>query len=67
VFENGCLKMDSIQCPKMVEKLANADVNGDNCVSLEEYKVIKKEMKKDMRGHKGFHGFKKTQEPKTED
>lgn len=54
VFENGCLKMDSVQCPKMVEKLANADMNGDNCISLEEYKAVKKEMKKDMREHKGM-------------
>ena len=56
VFENGCLKMDSIPCPKMQEKLIAADVSGDGCVSLEEYKAVKKEMmkemKKDMRGHK---------------
>jgi hypothetical protein len=56
VFENGCLKMDSIPCPKMQEKLMNADVSGDGCVSVEEYKAVKKEMmkdmKKDMRGHK---------------
>jgi len=55
VFVNGCLDMASIECPKMQEKLMNADVNGDNCVSVEEYKVVKREMKKDMRHHKGFH------------
>ena len=57
VFENGCLKMDSIQCPKMVEKLANADVNGDSCISVEEFKTINKEMRKEfksMRHHKGM-------------
>ena len=57
VFENGCLKMDSIQCPKMVEKLASADVNGDNCISMAEYKTMKKEMKENMREHhRGFRG-----------
>ena len=34
---------------------ANADVNGDNCISVEEYKVVKREMKKEMRHAKGFH------------
>jgi len=62
VFENGCLKMDSVNCPKMLEKLANADVDGNGCVSLEEYKAIKKDMKKEMR--KGFHGFHKNKGPR---
>ena len=52
VFENGCLKMDSINCPKMAENLIDADVNGDECISIEEYKAVKKE----MRGHKGMRG-----------
>ena len=54
VFVNGCLKMSSIECPMMLEKLAAADVNGDNCISVEEYRVVKKEMKKEMRKHDGF-------------
>ena len=58
VFENGCLKMDSISCPKMTEKLMAADVNGDNCVSIEEYKAVKAEMKKEMRGHHEMRGPK---------
>ena len=45
VFTNGCLDMQSIDCPKMREALANADVNNDECISLEEYKAIKKTMK----------------------
>lgn len=56
VFVNGCLDMASIQCPKMQEKLLTADVNGDECVSVEEYKAVKKEMKKEMREHKGPRG-----------
>lgn len=64
VFENGCLKMDSIQCPKMLEKMANADMNGDNCISLEEYKAIKKEMKQEMRGKGGMRWGRGPREPK---
>jgi len=55
VFVNGCLDMASIECPKMQEKLMNSDVNGDNCISVEEYKAVKREMKKEMRHAKGFH------------
>ncbi len=63
VFVNGCLDMSSIECPMMKEKLMNADVNGDNCISVEEYKVVKREMKKDMPEHKGFHGLKGSHKP----
>lgn len=66
VFENGCLKMDSIECPKMVEKLATADINGDGCISMEEYKAVKKEMNKEMRDHKGMRGPKGPRGPQPE-
>lgn len=56
VFVNGCLNMESVECPKMQEKLMAADVNGDGCISIEEYKAVKKEMKKEMRGPKGPRG-----------
>lgn len=45
VFTNGCLDMQSIECPKMQEALLKADVNGDECISVEEYRAVKKEMK----------------------
>ena len=45
VFTNGCLDMQSIECPKMQEALQKADVNGDECISMEEYRAVKKEMK----------------------
>ena len=53
VFVNGCLDMASIECPKMQEKLATADVNADECISIEEYKAVKKEMKQMRKGKKG--------------
>ena len=59
VFVNGCLNVESIGNPKMQEKLANADVNSDGCISIEEYRAVKKEMRpmqkdinKAMRGNK---------------
>lgn len=67
VFVNGCLDMSSIECPKMQEKLAAADMNGDNCVSVEEYRAVKKEMRKEMREHKGFPGPKGPRGPEPRD
>ena len=57
VFTNGCLDIQSIECPKLQEDIVKADVNGDNCISIEEYKVFKKENRQMFR--KGMHGFKK--------
>jgi hypothetical protein len=55
VFVNGCLDTGSIKSPKMQEKLASADVNGDECISIEEYKALKKEMKSaNYQGKKAF-------------
>lgn len=52
VFENGCLKVDSVGCPMMREKLMAADMDGNECISLEEYKAVKK----GMREHNGPRG-----------
>ena len=38
--DNGCVVMESVKCPKMLEVLATADVNNDGCVSREEFKAI---------------------------
>jgi len=68
VFVNGCLDMESIKCPKMQEKLLAADVDGNECVSVEEYKAIKKEMRKEMRANrKGFYGKKVEVESESSD
>lgn len=45
VFVNGCLDMESVKCPKMQELLKNADVNADECISIEEFDAIKPERK----------------------
>jgi len=64
VFVNGCLDVQSIKCPKMQEKLAAADVDGNECISVIEYKAVKKEMRKEMRaGKKGWFGKKGPKKP----
>ena len=45
VFTNGCLDMATIKCPKMQENILKADVNGDGCVSVEEWKAVKPQHK----------------------
>ena len=42
-FENGCLV---VKCPKMVEKMAQIDINNDGCVDKSEFKAFKREMRK---------------------
>ncbi len=72
VFTNGCLDMQNMKNPKMQEKWLKADVNGDNCVSLEEYKAYKSAWK-GKAGKKngmfpgmkhGMFGTPKAQQPK---
>lgn len=41
VFTDGCLDMQSVKNQKAQEMLMAADINGDNCVSVEEYKAFK--------------------------
>ena len=48
VFQNGCLVMDSIKCPKMVEALQNADADANGCISKEEFRTVKRQFKKGM-------------------
>ena len=52
VFTNGCLDMASIKCPKMSEEIVVADVNADNCISVEEYKAWRRANKTKMRANK---------------
>lgn len=55
VFTNGCLDMQSVQSQKMQEILMSADANGDNCISIEEYKAFKA-AKAQKYGKKGRFG-----------
>lgn len=42
--ENGCVVLESVKCPKMLEALATADDNADGCISRVELKSVFKEM-----------------------
>lgn len=49
-FDNGCLV---VKCPKMAEKVAMMDKNGDGCVDKAEFKIAKKHRRGfDKRGPK---------------
>ena len=44
-FVEGCLDMNSIKCPKMLEELQKADVDANGCISKVEYKALRKAMR----------------------
>ncbi len=49
--DNGCVVVDSIKCPKMLEKLQSADMDSDGCITKQEFKksMFKKhKMKRNM-------------------
>ena len=48
-FENGCLVMDSVKCPKMQEALVNADADMNGCITRAEFGAVRRAMHKDMR------------------
>ncbi len=41
-FNNGCLDMSAVKCPKKLEALTASAENSDNCISMEEYKAMDK-------------------------
>lgn len=49
VFQNGCLDMASIKCPKMLETLQASEANADGCITMVEFKEIKRAMRREMR------------------
>ena len=51
-FENGCLVMDSVKCPKMQSELIFADTDMNGCITRAEFDSMKKSMHKKMRGHR---------------
>lgn len=52
-FVNGCLDVAKIPCPEMAAKISIADVNGDGCISKEEFKTVKNEMRKEFKDRRG--------------
>lgn len=54
VFVNGCLDTTSVKCPKMQEALAVADADANGCVTEEEFRAVKRAMRRDMRERPEF-------------
>jgi len=48
-FVNGCLDASSVKCPKMLEALPAMDANGDDCITRDEFRAFKKQMRREMR------------------
>lgn len=48
-FVNGCLDASSVKCPKLLEALPAMDINQDGCISKDEYRVVKKQMRREIR------------------
>ena len=51
-FVNGCLDKESVKCPKLAEALPAMDINGDGCITREEYRAVKKRMRREIRDMK---------------
>ena len=50
IFTENCVDFSKIECPKMIEKIAMADADGDGCVTKQELRAAKSAFKK--FGHK---------------
>ena len=48
----GCVVLESVKCPKLLETLATADSNADGCISKDELKAAHEEMHKAQRPSK---------------
>ena len=46
-FVNGCVDTQSIKCPKMLQDLPMIDVDHDGCVTRDELRAAKKNMRHD--------------------
>lgn len=48
-FVNGCLDAASVKCPKLLEALPAMDINQDGCITKDEYRIVKKQMRREIR------------------
>lgn len=48
-FVNGCLDATEITCPKLLEALPAMDINQDGCITRDEYRAVKKQMRREIR------------------
>ncbi len=48
-FVNGCLDASSIKCPKLLDALPAMDINADGCITRDEFRLAKSEMRREIR------------------
>lgn len=48
-FVEGCLDVSSVECPKLQAALPAMDINQDGCITRDEYRAVKKEMRREIR------------------
>lgn len=50
MFFNGCLDTTKLPNPEMAEKIKAADVNGDNCITADEFRAGRDAARQEVRG-----------------
>ncbi len=48
-FVEGCLDVSSVKCPKLQAALPAMDINQDGCITRDEFRAVKKEMRREIR------------------
>jgi len=48
-FVNGCLDTASVKCPKLLESLPAMDINQDGCITRDEFRAVKRQMRAEIR------------------
>ncbi len=48
-FTNGCLDTASVKCQKLLEALPAMDINQDGCITRDEFRAVKREMRREIR------------------
>ncbi|MCM1294271.1 MAG: hypothetical protein NC311_01780 [Muribaculaceae bacterium] len=46
---NGCMIEESVKCPKLIEALPAMDINQDGCITREEFRAVKQQMRREVR------------------
>lgn len=48
-FVNGCLDTASVKCPKLAAALPAMDINQDGCITRDEFRQVKRNMRAEIR------------------
>lgn len=46
---NGCMVEESVKCPKLIDALPAMDINQDGCITREEFRAVKQQMRREVR------------------